>query len=289
MRASTQGPTVRRRRLAAELRRLRERAELTLEEARGRLGWSIAKLSRIETARQGITVKDLDKVLDLYGLEDTDRRATLKALARNARTRGWWDAYADSLPTDYANYIALEAEAAAMRSFSVHMFHGLLQTPEYAREIITSALMALVPPAEVERRVEVRTTRQRILTRNDTPLRFWGVIDEAVLHHMVGSTEVMRGQFEYLIQMAERPNVQLQVLPYGKAAHPATAGAFDILEFPEQHDPDVVYVEMMTSSLYIEGDNDVYMHALAFDHLLAMALDPDESRDLIAAVAAKMI
>jgi transcriptional regulator with XRE-family HTH domain len=286
MRASTQGPTVRRRRLAAELRRLRERAELTLEEAKDRLGWSIAKLSRIETARQGITVNDLEKALDLYGCEDADRRAALTALARNARTRGWWDAYADSLPTDYANYIALEAEAAAMRSFSVHMFHGLLQTPEYAREIITSALMALVPPAEVERRVEVRKTRQRLLTR-DNPLRFWGVIDEAVLHHIVGSADIMRDQFDYLLELAERPNVQLQVLPYNKAAHPATAGAFDILEFPGQHDPDVVYVEMMTSSLYIEGDTDVYMHALAFDHLLAMALDSDESRDLIAAVAAR--
>src|SRR5450755_4723824 len=166
------GPTVRRRRLAAELRRLLDRAELTLEEAAGQLGWSITKVSRIETSRVGVQPDDLKKMLDLYGVEG-ERRQGLISLGRAARTKGWWDAYADSLPSDYANYISLEADASALRCFDVQTVHGLLQTDDYAREIISSALMALSPPAEVERRVEVRQTRQRLLVRDEDPLRLW--------------------------------------------------------------------------------------------------------------------
>ncbi|MBO4269989.1 helix-turn-helix domain-containing protein [Microbispora triticiradicis] len=278
------GPTVRRRRLAGELRRLRERKELTLEDAAERLGWSAAKVSRIETARVGITSPDLTRMLDLYELAD-DRRAGLHALARTARTRGWWDAYADSLPSDYSAYIQLEADAAFIRSYDGMIVHGLLQTDEYAREIIRAALMGLSSPAEVERRVEVRMTRQRLLLRDASPLRFWTVVDEAALTRRVGSEVIMREQHARLLEFADRDNVTIQVLPFAKGAHPATAGTFALLEFRETYDPNVVYVEGTTSNLYVESDAEIYRYSLAFDHLRAMALDPDESRRLIARLA----
>ncbi len=253
---------------------------MTLEEVAERLGWSAAKVSRIETARVGITSPDLTKMLDLYEL-DPGKRPGLHALARTARTKGWWDAYAESLPSDYATYIQLEADAAFIRSYDAMIVHGLLQTEDYAGEIIRSALMGLSSPGEVERRVEVRMTRQNLLLREESPLRFWNVIDEAALTRRVGSAAVMRGQYAKLREFADRDNVTIQVLPSANATHPATAGTFAVLEFRESYEPDVAYVETMTSILYVESDAELYRYTLAFDHLRAMALGPDESKKLI--------
>lgn len=275
---------MRRRRLAGEIRRLRERSAMTIEEAAEQVGWSIAKVSRIETARVGITTPDLTRLLDLYQVED-DRRAILHALGRTARTRGWWDAYADSLPSDYATYIQLEADAGFIRSYDALSVNGLLQTSEYADEIIRAALMGLSPPAEIRRRVEVRMTRQKLLTHEDNPLRFWTVIDEAVLTRVVGSPSIMAAQCVSLLEGADLGNVNIQVLPSAAGAHPASAGPFSIMQFREPHDPDVVYVESMTSSLYVESDVEIYRYTLAFDHLRAAALGPDESKSLIARAA----
>ncbi|MFI6455043.1 helix-turn-helix domain-containing protein [Streptosporangium amethystogenes] len=274
------GPTVRRRRLAGELRRLRDLKALTLEEAAQCVGWSVAKVSRIETARVGITSPDLTRLLDLYELDESKRPA-LHALARTARMKGWWDAYASSLPSDYATYIQLEAEAAFIRNFNNALVHGLLQTEDYAREVIRSALMALSPPAEVERRVEVRLTRQKLLLREESPIRFWTVIDEAALARQIGSAAIMRGQYAKLLELADQDNITIQVLPLAAGVHPATAGAFSIMEFREIYDPTVVYVENMTSSLYVENDTEMYWYTLAFDHLRAAALGPDRSKKLI--------
>ncbi|MCK2222020.1 helix-turn-helix domain-containing protein (plasmid) [Actinomadura sp. ATCC 31491] len=278
------GPTVRRRRLAGELRRLRERSEMTIDAAAERLGWSTAKVSRIETARTGITAPDLTTMLDLYAVGE-DRRVALHALARAARKRGWWDAYADSTPSDYATYIELEAETASMRAFDPLVVNGLLQTEDYAREIIRAALMALSPPAEIQRRVEVRMTRQQLLAQEDSPLNLWTIIPESALQQQVGGREVMAAQYAKLVEESERGNVIIQVLPSAKGAHPATAGQFAIMEFREPYDPQVVYVESMTSSLYVEGEVEIYRYTLAFDHLRAMALDPQESRALILSMA----
>jgi transcriptional regulator with XRE-family HTH domain len=281
------GPTVRRRRLAAELRRLRERAEMTLEQAAGQFEWSVAKLSRIETARVGINLADLRFLLKIYDVTD-ERVEDLVSLARRARMRGWWESYADTLPSDYASYIGLESEAAAIRCFDALTLNGLLQTTDYAREIIRASLMALSPPGEVERRVEVRTTRQRVLTRELNPTRLWSVIDEAVLRRYVGSSPtVMKAQCDHLLELSELPNVTVQVLTNGVGAHPATTGTFSILEFPEPQDPDVVYLETLTANIFVEDDAQAYRYALAFDHLRAMALGPDESRAFIAALSAE--
>jgi Domain of unknown function (DUF5753) len=202
-----------------------------------------------------------------------------------ARTRGWWDAYADSLPSDYASYISLETDAVALRCFDALALNGLLQTADYARAVIQSSLMALSPPAEVERTVEVRQTRQRLLAKDEDPLRLWTVIDEAALSREVGSPEIMRAQYARLLEAADLPNVTIQVLPDAVGAHPATAGMFAIMEFPEQHDPAVVYIETLTSSLYVENDTAVYRYTLAFDHLRALALGPHDSKAFIARLA----
>ncbi|MFG1875096.1 helix-turn-helix domain-containing protein [Sphaerisporangium sp. NPDC049003] len=271
------GPTVRRRRLASELRKLRERSGLTGDQAAEALGWSPSKISRIETCRVGVTAKDLARALDLYKVTDGKREALL-TLARTSKQRGWWDRY-DSIRTDYANYISLEAEASSVMCYCNMLIHGLLQTEDYARAVIRSALMSLLPPAEIDRRVEVRMTRQEAL-RRESPLKIWAVLDEAVLNRMTGGEKTMREQGRHLLEQAELPNVTIQVLPNALGAHPGTV-EFSILEFPEPYDPDAVYVETMTSSLYVEDDMDVYRYTLAFDQLRAMALGPDESIKMI--------
>ncbi|MEU9886602.1 helix-turn-helix transcriptional regulator [Sphaerisporangium sp. NPDC051011] len=270
-------PTVRRRRLASDLRRMREKAELTMEQVAERLGWSITKVSRIETSKVGVTVKDVGLLLDLYELTPS-RRAEVLTLARDAQKKGWWEGYGD-LPTEYATYIGLEAATTSIRSFAPEIVPGLLQTEDYARAVIRAALITS-PPGEIERRVEVRMARQARLSQQD-PLRLWSVLDEATLRRLVGGPDVMRAQLRHLADLAETPNITLQVLPFAVGAHAATSGAFSIFEFPEQVDADVVFLENLTGSLYVEKETDVYRYTLAFDHLRAKARDPDESRRCI--------
>ncbi|WP_275936253.1 helix-turn-helix domain-containing protein [Sinosporangium album] len=274
---------MRRRRLASELRRLRDRAQLTIEQVAERLGWSATKVSRIETSRVGVVPKDVGLMLDLYAVGETKREELLD-LARDAQKKGWWHAFGD-IPTEYAAYIGLEAEAASMRSFAPQVVPGLLQTEHYARAIIRSGLV-ISPQGEVERRVEVRMARQALLSQDD-PLRLWAILDEAAIRREIGGCEVMKPQLDHLLEMADRPNVTVQVLPFSAGAHPATNGAFEILEFPEPADPDVVFVENLTGSLYIERETDIYQYSMIFDHLRAKAMDPDESRRLIALTKAQ--
>ncbi|WP_329084858.1 helix-turn-helix domain-containing protein [Streptosporangium sp. NBC_01469] len=279
----TASPTVRRRRLASELRRLRERAQLTMEEVGERLGWSATKVSRIETARVRVALTDTGRLLDLYAVGSA-KRGELLDLAKDARKKGWWQAYGD-LPTEYTTYIGLEAEATSMRSFAPTVLPGLLQTEDYARAVIRSAL-SISSPGEIERRVEVRMARQTLLVQ-DVPLRLWTVLDEAVIRRPVGGPEVMRSQLKRLLDITDLPNVAIQVLPFAVGVHPGTNGAFQIMEFPEPADPDVVFMENFTGSLYIERETDIYRYSLAFDHLRAKALDPDDSRRFIAEAASQ--
>ncbi|MFC9972866.1 helix-turn-helix domain-containing protein [Spirillospora sp. NPDC127200] len=284
-------PTIRERRLAAELRRLRDRSTLNLDQVIAELQktgegrWSRPKLSRIETAVQRVKAVDVQRLCDLYGASP-ERREELLALARSARQRGWWDAYADTIPTDYAAYIELEAEAKSLRCYDALVVNGLLETDEYAHEVIRVGLMQFAPPAEVERRVEVRRTRQAALTaRHPEPLRLWSIIDEAALRRVVGGREVMRRQYRRLLDLAENPNVMLQVLPFSAGAHAAPSGTFALMEFPERHMPDVVYLDGLTSALYIEDDMQVHTYSLAFNQLAMSALGVDETRSLITELA----
>jgi transcriptional regulator with XRE-family HTH domain len=271
-------PSVRARQLAAELRRLRDAATLTGEEAAGRLGWSPSKISRIETGQTSPGLADLRRLLDLYEVSGT-QRGRLEQLGQSAGQRGWWDAYSDTLGPEYTALIALEAEADSVRWYAPMLVPGLLQTERYAREVISSGLL-IAPPGEVERRVQVKMTRQRVLA-GEKPVHLSVVLDEAAVLRTVGDAGVMREQLAHLAEMAARPTITVQVLPLTAGAHPATTGEFTILAFPELIAPDVVYLENMTSDLYVEREGEVYRYGMAFDRLLTLALPPEKSAQLI--------
>ncbi|MGH3218316.1 MAG: helix-turn-helix domain-containing protein [Streptosporangiaceae bacterium] len=283
--AERRAPSVRSRQLAAELRRQRDEAGLTGEEVAARLGWSAAKVSRVETARTAVSPSDLQLLLDLYEVSG-QHRERLTELGRTARQRGWWDAYADMLGPEYATLIALESDAESAGWYAAQIVPGLLQTEEYAREIIRSTLL-ISPPGEVERRVQVRMSRQRVLS-GDSPLELAVILDEAALERQVGGAGVMRAQLVHLVEVAGRPNVRLQVLPNAAGAHPAVTGEFTILRFPELIAPDVVYLENMTSNVYVEREAEVFRYSLALERLSSLALTHEESVALIARQADAM-
>jgi transcriptional regulator with XRE-family HTH domain len=278
-------PSVRGRQLAAELRRLRDALRLTGEEVAERLGWSPSKISRIETGTTAPSVADLRQLLDTYEVSGTQRER-LELLGQTAGQRGWWDAYADTLNSDYAALIGLEDQAASIRWYAAQIIPGLAQTEVYAREIVRSGSWTY-PPGEIERRVQVRMNRQKILTR-DQPVTLAVVLDEAVLHHQVGGPQLMRAQLRHLAELSGLPNVEVQVLPDTAGAHAAVHGEFQILGFPELIATDVVYLEHLTSSIYVEREAEVFRYSLAFDQLRALALSADDSRALIEQQAATL-
>jgi transcriptional regulator with XRE-family HTH domain len=271
-------PSVRARQLAAELRRLRDVATLTGEDAARRLGWSPSKISRVETGQTAPAPADLRRLLDLYEVSGT-QRGRLEQLGQSAGQRGWWDAYSDTLGPEYTALVALEAEAETIRWYAPMLVPGLLQSERYARAVISSGLL-IAPPGEVERRVQVKMTRQRVLTA-DNPPQLSVVLDEATVLRAVGAVDIMREQLAHLATMTARPNITIQVLPLTAGAHPATSGEFTILAFPDLIAPDVVYLENMTSDLYVEREGEVYRYGMAFDRLRGLALTPEQSVQLI--------
>jgi transcriptional regulator with XRE-family HTH domain len=274
-----QGPTIRRRRLASELRRLRETADLTIDEVAEKLECSASKISRIETGHVGVTPRDARDMLELYG-QAGDEREALVQLAREARKPGWWQAYKEVFT---GTFVGLEADASSLRAFQALLVPGLLQTEPYARAVIR-AMRPDADESDIQRRVAARTARQQLLT-DPNPPEYWAVIDEAVLHRVVGAPEVMAHQADRLLTMAQLPHVTIQVVPFGAGAHPGMEGPFLILGFPEQADPDVVYVDSTSGGFFLELPPDVRRYILMFDHLRATALKPDDSVELIAAAA----
>ncbi len=272
--SDSQAPTVRRRRLAAELRRLRDATGLTREEVATRLEWSPAKVFRVETGRTRAHTNDIRLLLDMYGAGD-DAREVLIQLARESRKRDWWHQYNDLLT---GPFVGFEAEAKSLSSYHNEVVHGLLQTENYARALMDAA--PGVRPEEVERRLQVRMSRQQLLTREQPP-RLWCVMNESVLRRLVGGAEVMREQLDHLVRMSELPSVTVQVLPFSVGAHPAVSGAFTLLGFPEPTDLDLVYIEGSTSTLFLEQSDDVKRHTLIFHHLQAQGLSPEKSVALI--------
>lgn len=264
-------PTVRRRRLASELRRLREAAGFTIDEVGEKLECSASKISRIETGHVGVTPRDVRDMLELYTIDD-DQREALVQLAREARKKGWWHAYNEVFT---GAFVGLESDASSLRAHQALLIPGLLQTEDYTRVVIR-AIRPDHGEEEIERRVAARMTRQKLLSDAQPP-EYWAIIDEAVLHRMVGGTEIMRAQLLRLLQMAVLPHVTLQVVPFGAGAHAGMEGPFLILGFPEQADPDVVYVENTTTGSYLEEPSDVYRYTLMFDHLRAAALNPTDT------------
>ncbi|SEG55868.1 Helix-turn-helix domain-containing protein [Thermomonospora echinospora] len=275
----TYRPTVRGRRLARELRRLREQEGLTLQDVADRLGWSRATVSRLETGQTRPRPGDVADILDLYGVPSPQRDALI-ALAKQAGLRGWWTAYADVFT---GSYVALEDEASQIRSWDAQLIHGLLQTEDYARAVISAGRM-LPTAADVDRRIDARKARQALLDRANAP-HLHIAIDEAVVRRPIGGREVMREQLLSLVRAAERPQVTIQVLPYAAGAHAGLDGRFTILSFPDPADPDIAYVEGTMGDVYLESTVETGQHGSRFDRIIKAALSPEESAHLLAEAA----
>jgi transcriptional regulator with XRE-family HTH domain len=279
---SRTSPTVRRRRLAAELRRLRKESGKNRDEVAEFVGVAPATITKIEGATNAPRVADVALILELYGVTGNQREVLL-TLAREARKRGWWHQYGGAIPAWFEVYVGLEEEAAEIRTYQPEVIYGLLQTEAYARALMMTAPQ-LPNEEEFERRLSLRMKRQERLVADDAP-DTWIILNEAALRREVGGHDAMREQLGRLVELSRLNNMTLQVLPFSAGAHPATHGGFEMLGFPEPTDRDVVYVEYWRGSIYLERTPDIDAYAKLFDHLRARALGPDESRALISQIA----
>jgi Domain of unknown function (DUF5753)/Helix-turn-helix domain len=273
------GPTVLRIMLGTQLRQLREARSVSREDAGWEIRASESKISRMELGRVGFKERDVADLLTLYGVDDEQERAALLELARQANTPGWWHRYSDVLPSWFQSYLGLEAASALIRTYEVQFVPGLLQTRDYARAVIMLG-HAGASPAEIERRIGLRMARQQVHKRLNPP-QLWAVVDEAALKRPIGGHEVMRNQLEALIEATKQPNVRLQVIPFNAGGHAAAGGAFTILRFPERELPDVVYVEQLTSALYLEKREDIDHYALAMERLCLEAEPPARTAEIL--------
>jgi transcriptional regulator with XRE-family HTH domain len=277
------GPTVRRRRLGTELRKLRDKSGYKLEEVAAELGVAPSTLSRIETGKAPTKSAYLHQMLEMYGVNEPAVRQVLVDMAREGHRKGWWAAYDDVLPSGFDIYVGLEAETIGIRSYEALTLPGLLQTADYARAVLQE-MFPRHTTEQIERLVDLRMTRQQRLDE-DPPLELWAIIDEAVIRRVVGGPERMSRQLQHLIAAAGRQGMTIQVLPFSSGAHAGHGGPFSILEFPERSDAEVAYVESGAGIIYLEKDKEVRARAEAFDRLRAAALSPPESVDLIAQAA----
>ena len=280
------GPTVRRRRLGAELRRLREAHSLKLEEVAERLGLAPSTLSRIETGKAPTKSAYLSALLDQYQVDDPGVRKVLVDMAREGHRKGWWSIYDDVLPSGFDIYVGLEAEASGLRSYETDVVHGLLQTTDYALAVLRE-LRPRDSEEQLQRVVDLRMRRQRLLDQ-DPPLDLWLILDEGAIRRNVGGSAVMRRQLEQLVQASRWSNVTLQILSFASGAHAGLTGPFAILEFPERTDSDVAYTESVGGMIYLEKDREVRACVEAFDRMRAAALSPVASVDLIQQVSREL-
>nr|WSY54124.1 helix-turn-helix domain-containing protein [Streptomyces sp. NBC_00886] len=279
--ASSVNPTVRRRRLGQELRRLRELKGMTAEEVAERLLVSQSKISRLENGRRSISQRDVRDLCGVYEVEDHRIVDSLMQMAKDSRQQGWWHSFGD-IP--YSVYIGLETDAASLRVYDPQVVPGLLQTRQYAEALITGALPETAS-ADVDKRVQVRLRRQERISAPENPLRLWTVMDESAVRRVVGNRSLMRDQLEHLVEQSQLPHVTVQVIPFDMGAHPGLNGQYAILEFPDAADSSVVYIEGVTSDLYLEKANDVQKYSVMYEHLRAQALNVDQSRQFIADIA----
>ncbi|MEV0533225.1 helix-turn-helix transcriptional regulator [Kitasatospora sp. NPDC050463] len=267
-------PTVLRRRLGSELRRLRERTGLRAKSAADTLQFSATKISRIESGQTTLKESDVRAMLELYGVTDEAELRQFVSLTRRSTQRGWWHDYGDALPEWFQTYVGMEADVSRIRAYETELIPGLLQTPDYAR-----AMFQISPSeqgqGEIERRVKLRIQRQEVFQRPDPPI-VRAVLNESVLRRPVGGAEVMGAQVLHLIELAQKSGVTVQVLPFSAGTHPSMSMAFHILSFADAPG-DIVYVEALTSSLYMEKESDIARHELVFDQLAATALNAEDS------------
>ena len=273
------GPTVRRLQLGARLRNLRLAKGVTRDKAGYEIRASESKISRMELGRVSLKERDVVDLLKLYGVDDAGERERLLTLAREANTPGWWHSYGDVLSTWFQNYLDLEQAAELIRTYEIQFVPGLLQTDAYARAVITLG-HGTATAEEIDRRADLRMARKQMLQRDESP-RLWAVLDEAVLRRPIGGKEVLREQIESLLAMCVQPSVRLQVIPFSSGGHAAAGGAFTILRFPYPDMPDVVYLEHLTSGLYLDKREDVDQYAAAMGRLTIEAEPPARTPDLL--------
>ncbi|WP_285649306.1 helix-turn-helix transcriptional regulator [Actinomycetospora sp. NBRC 106375] len=284
------GPTVLRMMLGAQLRGLRERAGVTREAAGDRIRGSHAKISRLENGRTGFKERDVVDLLTLYGVDDGDERETLIALARRANAPGWWHQYSDLLPPWFETYVGLEQAATQIRTYEPQFVPGLLQTAAMARHV-TGLGHGSMADDERERRVEFRLRRQRVLDGSGAgePPTLWAVVDEAALRRLTGGADVMREQIDHLIAAAEARHVVIQMVPFQLGGHAGAGGPFSILRFARESEvPDVVYLEQLTSALYLDKRSDVDDYLATMELLCVQALAPEETRTALEAIRADL-
>jgi transcriptional regulator with XRE-family HTH domain len=274
-------PTVRRRRLGAELRRLREAVGMTCEQAGEYLDCSASKISRIETARVPARTIDVQALCQLYEASE-EQVASLLALVRESKQTGWWQRFDDVLPDWFETYVGLEAAAATIRTYEIQLIPGLLQTEGYARALFESGDLGRV--TDIDGAVGIRRARQEVLT-GDNPPQYWAILSEAALQRMVGGTAVMRDQLLHLVDMSQLPNVTVQIIRNDLGAHPGMLTPFVILGFPERADPRVVFVDYLTGALYLEKPEEVDRYDLAFNHLVAAAIAPSQTIEFVRELA----
>ncbi|WP_416981640.1 helix-turn-helix domain-containing protein [Streptomyces sp. T028] len=265
--------------LGSQLRRLREARGITREAAGYHIRASESKISRMELGRVSFKTRDVEDLLTLYGITDDVERQALIGLAREANVAGWWHSYSDVLPNWFPTYVGLEGAASLIRVYEVQFVHGLLQTEDYAHAVVSRGMKG-ASAADIDRRVALRLERQKYLVAENAP-DFHIVLDEAALRRPYGDREVMRGQLQHLIEISERPNVRLQIMPFSFGGHSGESGSFTILGFPESDLKEVVYLEQLTSALYLDKREDVAQYESALKELQQDSPGPDESRDLL--------
>lgn len=279
------GPTARRMVLGSQLRRLRERAEISRAEAGYSIRSSESKISRLELGRVGFKERDVSDLLTMYGITESEERAVFLELVSQSNQPGWWNRYTDLMPSWFQDYVGLEEAAARIQTFEIQFIPGLMQTEDYARAIADPSGRGGYS-AEVERRVALRMRRQKLLSGPDAP-RLWAVIDESVLHRPVGGHEVHKAQIEHLLELTQSPHITLQILPYSSSGSPAEC-AFTLLRFAEGELPDIIYVEHLGGAMYLDTKKDQELYGRTLDRLAVEAETPDRSRQWLSKVHAAL-
>jgi transcriptional regulator with XRE-family HTH domain len=271
-------PTVLKILLGAQLRRLRESAGVSRDDAGYHIRASGSKISRLELGRVSFKERDVSDLLDLYGV-DASAKEQLIQLTAEANATPWWQKYREVVPDWFQVYVGLEEAAALIRVYEVQFVPGLLQTEEYARAVVVQGSPNLVPE-EVESRVAVRMGRQKLFARENPP-RLWAIVDEAALRRPMGGREVLAGQIKRLIDVVSEPNITLQVMPFKYGGHAAEGGAFTIMRFPEADLPDMVYMEYLTGAHYVDKPEDVEVYAAVMERLSVAGTSPERTRDIL--------
>jgi transcriptional regulator with XRE-family HTH domain len=271
------GPTVLRMLLGGQLRKLREAAGVTPDQAGYEIRASRSKISRLEHGRVSFKERDVADLLSLYGVTDPGQRRHLLMLAERANSPGWWARYDDVLPDWFETYIGLEQATSLIRTYELQFVPGLFQTEDYARAVTVLGHRA-APAEEIERRVSLRLKRQEILSRAEPLPKVWAVIDESALRRPLGGREVMRTQLRHLIELTESPQVTLQIMPFDRGGHSAAGGSFAILRFADTDLPDIVYIEQLTGALYLDRPEELDHYREVMNSLSAEAETPAESK-----------